>query len=328
MKTLMFLALPRAIAAAALLVAWLVGASQVRAAGLSCTGVPKSGDVTSNPIACTVFCGSGGRIAPAVALAPRTTDQLTITIHGRCFEAISDLGYSRIAFRGGSAGATIEAPSASTDPVVAIGGHHISFRNLTISGGVVGLQGNHGAQFNGANLVIRDASSADVLLNGATASLTASTMQNSGTDGIEENQGAVLFLVGGAIEGNARYGANVFGASSLYVDENAVIQNNRIAGAIASDGGSILVTAGVVGRNGAAISGVGGLEAGTGGHVRAETNSTIITENFVHGIWVYGGGTAFVDSGVAITNNSADGIHIEDGGAALIQGGSVISNNR
>jgi hypothetical protein len=65
-----------AIAAAALAIGLLAGGGEIRAAGLSCTGAPKSG-VSPNPIACTVNCASGGTIAAAIAYAPHTTGGLT-----------------------------------------------------------------------------------------------------------------------------------------------------------------------------------------------------------------------------------------------------------
>jgi parallel beta helix pectate lyase-like protein len=80
-------------------------------------------------------------------------------------------------------------------------------------------------------------------------------------------------------------------------------------------------------RNGATIGGVGGLEAGVGGHVRVETSSATVADNSVHGIWVYGGGTAFVDGGATIASNANNGIHVQDGGAVLVQGTSIISGN-
>ncbi len=192
----------RAIAATALLVAGLVGAGEAPAAGLTCTGVPNAGGVTSEPIECRVSCSAGGTIASAVALAPRTTDRLTILVEGTCSEAVSDGGHSRITLQGvGAAGSAITAPSASTNPVVNISGQHIHLSNLKISGGVVGVQGNVGAQFSGTDLFIFGASSADLLMNGATADLTGAIITQSGTDGIDENQGAVLFFNGGDIGG-------------------------------------------------------------------------------------------------------------------------------
>ena len=95
---------------------------------------------------------------------------MTITINGTCTEAVDDLGYSRITFQGGPSGGTIEAPNSSTNPVVNISGQHITLKNLTISGGVVGLQANHGAQFDAMNLVIKGGSSDDLALFGANAS--------------------------------------------------------------------------------------------------------------------------------------------------------------
>jgi hypothetical protein len=155
---------------ATLVVTLLAGAGEVRAQALSCTAgqvlIPVAAFATSNPISCTVNCEQGGKIASAIAMRPETTNTLTITINGTCTEAV-DLGspsnqYNGVTLQGGSSGGTIQAPSSSTSPVVNISGQNIHLNNLTISGGVIGLQANHGSQFDAMNLVIEGASSHDL----------------------------------------------------------------------------------------------------------------------------------------------------------------------
>src|SRR5215469_6251099 len=76
------------IAALALLAPCLAGPGDGRAqpvAGLTCQRpLPPEGQITSNPIACTVSYANGGTVASALALAPRTTAGLTVTIKGTC----------------------------------------------------------------------------------------------------------------------------------------------------------------------------------------------------------------------------------------------------
>jgi hypothetical protein len=135
---------------AALSAALLAGAGEVQAAGLSCTGLPAVGAVTSNPISCTVTCPSG-TVASAVALKPRTTSRLTITIKGICVESVDDLP-GGITLQGASSSATLQAPSSSTDPVLGISGTGVDLDKLTITGGVNALRGHSGSAFTGTNL--------------------------------------------------------------------------------------------------------------------------------------------------------------------------------
>jgi hypothetical protein len=314
-------------AAAALSCGLLAGGGEALAAGLSCTGVPVSG-VSRKPISCTVTCASGGSINAAVAYAPYTTAGLAITINGTCTQTVNDLGYSHITFQGGSSGGTILAPSASTNPVVSISGQQQNLNNLTISGGVTGLQGNPGAQFNATNLVIEGASSSDLLMNfGANAVVINSTIKNSAADGIDASDAASVGMHGGVIEGNAQWGANVGYTASLAVYDGAAIENNGDGGGQTTNGGSIYVTDAIVERNGAASGGLGGLVAGTGGHVFVSSSTASVVNNAVYGIFVNRDGTAGVNSGAAISGNGSDGIHVEAGGAAVVRGGSIIESN-
>ena len=134
------------IAALALLAAWFAGPGEGRAqspdaqfpGGLTCKKVPPEGHVTSNPIACTVSCAKGGKLASALALAPRTTAGLTITIKGTCIEAVDQVP-GNVTLQGASSGDGLQAPSASSNPVLGIGGAGVTLDNLTISGGANAL---------------------------------------------------------------------------------------------------------------------------------------------------------------------------------------------
>ena len=111
MKTVCCFSSHARIAALALLAAWLAGPGDGRAqlpgaqlpAGLSCQKVPPEGHVTSNPIACTVSCAKGGKLASALALAPRTTAGLTVTINGTCIEAVDQVP-GNVTLQGASSG--------------------------------------------------------------------------------------------------------------------------------------------------------------------------------------------------------------------------------
>src|SRR5215469_15538478 len=154
------------IAALALLAAWFAEPSEGRAespdtqlpGGVSCKKAPPEGHVTSNPIACTVSCARGGKLASALALAPRTTAGLTITINGTCVEAV-DLVPGNVTLQGASSGDGLQAPAVSSNPVLGISGAGVTLDNLTISGGVNALLVRNGATATGNNLVIEGSSS-------------------------------------------------------------------------------------------------------------------------------------------------------------------------
>jgi hypothetical protein len=113
----------------------LVGAGEVCAQALSCTKLPNSGFAISTPVSCTVNCAAGGTIASALALGPQTTNTLTITINGTCVESVDHVP-GGVTLQAASSGATLQAPSSSTDPVLGISGTGVTLTDLTITGGV------------------------------------------------------------------------------------------------------------------------------------------------------------------------------------------------
>src|SRR6516164_6297844 len=146
MKTVSCFSSRANIAVLALLAAWFAGPVEGRAespgaemaGGLTCQKVPPEGHVTSNPINCTVSCARGGKVASALALAPRTTAGLTITIAGTCVEAVDQVP-GNVTLQGASSGDGLEAPAASSNPVLGISGAGVTLDNLTISGGATAL---------------------------------------------------------------------------------------------------------------------------------------------------------------------------------------------
>jgi hypothetical protein len=290
--------------------------------------IPVPPGVTSDPIEVTVNCSSGGTVTQALALKYLTTNRLTITINGTCTEAI-DTGLSGYTLQGGSSGGALQAPSSSTNPVLGISGQHVTLTNLTISGGVNTVIGRHGGQFSGNNLVIQGGSNSDLQLNGATADLAGSTFQNSGNDGIEAYWGATLFLNGGTVQQNAGIGINAGYASRVDVFGGAVLQSNGFAGGQAFDGAAIYVSDATITKNatGSGFGPAGGLEAGTGGHVRVSGSNTSVVSNTLDGVAVYRGGSAAIDNAATIANNSQNGVKIYSGGAGFVRAGSVIKGN-
>jgi hypothetical protein len=291
---------------------------------LICPAVPPA-IPTFNPISCTVNCAQGGTIASALSLRARSTNNFTITINGTCVESVDHVP-SGVTLQAGMSGATLQAPNSSTDPVLGISGIGVTLTGLTISGGIYGLRGHPGAVFTGTNLVVEGASTYDVYLNHATATLTNPTVQNSSDTGIEVEHNGALFLNGGFVQNNSNIGVNVVynGAADVY--GNAVVQNNNSYGTGSGYGGTVHIYAATV-TNNITADGGGGVNAGTGGHVVVEGPSTVVSRNHGSGIAVYDGGDALVENGVTVTSNLGNGVTLSQGAFAKLRLGTVIHGN-
>ena len=313
--------------------------------GLTCQKpLPPQGHVTSNPIACIVSCAKGETVASALALAPRTTAGLTITIRGTCVEAVDQLP-GNVTLQGASSGDGLQAPATSSNPVLGISGAGVTLDDLTISGGVTALWVHSGATVAGNNLVIEGSSIGNVLANGI-ITLNSSTIEDSKGDGITARSGGFVFLNGGTVRNNSR-GINIGSGSNLTANAGAVISDN-IGGHGALVNGSLAVIAATIEGNSpdgvhlfnggsALIAGAGvvrsnGLDGVSvmGGSVELDG---VISNNARHGIFVRDSGTAIIDDGGAVMSNAANGILVLDGtvqvGAGGVGGGAagVIQSN-
>ena len=336
MKTVFCFSSRARIAAVAFLAVWFAGPDDGRAqwdgraqspAGLSCQKVPPEGHVTSNPIACTVSCAQGGRVASALALAPRTTAGLTVTIKGTCVEAVDQVP-GNVTLQGALSGDGLEAPNASSNPVLGISGAGVTLDNLTISGGVNALRVRSGGTATGNNLEIEGSSSQNVLANGV-ITLNSSTIENSSGHGIDVLSAGTVILNGGTVRKNFR-GLQIGNGSYLLVDGGAVIADN-----IGSHGveaaGSLSVRSGTIENNspdGINIS-FGGNAALIGGNLSVVKSNArdgvqvfggtlrslggVISGNARHGVSVFNSGTAILDTGAVVASNAANGVLVEDG---------------
>jgi hypothetical protein len=326
MKTISCFRSGAKIAALAVLSAWLAGPGDGRAespGGLTCQKVPPEGHVTSNPIACTVSCAKGGKVASALALAPRTTAGLTITINGTCIEAVDQVP-GNITLQGASSGDGLQTPAASSNPVLGISGAGVTLDNLTISGGVNALRVHSGGTAVGNNLEVEGSSSQNVLAQGE-LTLNSSTVEGSTGDGIDVLQAGKLFLNGGTVRNNVRginigngayltatAGAVISDNTGLGVETNgsltvfaATIEGNSNTGVLVINGGNAFVASpGVVKSNGRdGVQVLGGSARVSGG---------VISNNARYGISVFNG-TAILDTGAVVASNGSNGVLVEDG---------------
>jgi hypothetical protein len=296
-------------------------------AGLSCQKLPPEGHVTSNPIACTVSCAQGGRVASALALAPRTTAGLTVTIKGTCVEAVDQVP-GNVTLQGASSGDGLQAPAASSNPVLGLSGAGVTLDNLTISGGATPLWVHSGASAVGTNLEIEGSSIRNVLAQGV-LTLNSSTIEDSSGNGIDVLQAGKLLLNGGTVRNNSR-GINIGTGSYVLADGGAVITNNTGSHGVEAAGSLAVRSATIennspdginisIGGNAALIGGslsVVGSNARDGVQVFGGTLRSlggVISNNARHGISVFNSGTAILDTGVVVASNAANGVLVEDG---------------
>ena len=321
------------IAVLALLAAWFAmpgeGHAQLPSAqfpgGLTCHKAPPEGHVTSIPIACTVSCANGGTVASALALAPRTTAGLMITIKGTCVEAVDHVP-GNVTLQGASSGDGLQAPQASSNPVLGISGASVTLDNLTISGGVTALLVRSGAAAVGNNLVIEGSSGRNVMANGV-ITLNSSSIENSSGHGIDALSGGTVFLNGGAVRNNSR-GLQVGSASYVAVAAGTVISGSTATGAVVT--GALTVFSGTIENN--APDGIninnGGIAALLGGLAVVKSNARdgvrvfggsfrslggVISNNGGQGVSVFNSGTAILDTGTVVAANAANGVLVEDG---------------
>jgi hypothetical protein len=332
MKTISCFPSRARIAALALLAAWFAGPGDGRAqlpsaqfpGGLTCQKLPPEGHVTSNPIACTVSCTKGGKVASALALAPRTTAGLTITINGTCVEAVDQVP-GHVTLQGALSGDGLQAPLASSNPVLGISGAGVTLDNLTISGGVTALWVHSGASAVGNNLVIEGSSGRNVMANGV-ITLNSSSIESSSGHGIDALSGGIVFLNGGTVRNNAR-GLQV-GSASYVAGAGTVISDSTATGAAVT--GALTVSSGTIENNSPDGINVnnGGIAALLGGLAVVKSNARdgvqvfggsvrslggVISNNGRHGISVFNSGTAILDTGAVVAANGANGVLVEDG---------------
>ena len=329
------------IGALAFLAAWFAGPGEGHAqlpggqfpGGLTCQKLPPEGHVTSNPITCTVSCANGAKVASALALAPRTTAGLTITISGTCVEAVDQVP-ANVTLKGASSGDGLQAPDASSNPVLGISGAGVTLDNLTISGGVHALWVHSGASAVGTNLEIEGSSTATVLANGI-ITLNSSTIEGSAGDGIDVLSAGTVFLNGGTVRNNPR-GILIGDGSYLAANAGAVIGDSTANHGVEVAGGSLTVFGATIKGNpldgvqlfggGIAFIGSPGVVGPNGRDgVRANggvvhVQGGVISNNAEYGISVFHSGTAILDTGAVVASNATNGILVEDGTANVGNG--------
>ena len=309
-----------------------LSAGQCRAAGLRCSPLPAAGNVTSKPISCTVNCANGGSLAAALALRPRTTSRLTITIKGVCSEAVDDVP-GGVTIQAAAPGDGLSAPNSSANPVLGISGGGVMLTGLTISGGVDPLLVHKTGGVTGTNLVISGGATQDVLVSGGLTLIT-SIIENSAGDGIDSVSGGTVTVDGDTVQNNAMWGVQTSGGGQITIDQGAVISGNGTAGI--GSGGAVSGGNGYLAFwNGAIQNNVGleGILLATGGSARLgrliplSGDSVLVQDNAGDGITVLDGWLLVRDSTTVISSNSGNGIGIYGGGHALLQTDPVVQSN-
>jgi hypothetical protein len=254
-------------------------------------------------------------VASALALAPRTTAGLTVTIKGTCIEAVDHVP-ANVTLQGALSGDGLQAPATSSNPVLGISGAGVTLNNLMLSGGLNALLVHSGASAVGNSLVIEGSSIRNVLANGV-ITLNSPSIENSNGDGISALSGGIVFLNGGTVRNNSR---GILIGNGSYVDAfgSAVISDNT-AGHGIDDTGSLSVIAATIQGNSP-----DGIFVGNGGNAFI-ASAGVVQSNARDGVRVFGG-IVRVGGGV-ISNNAEYGISVFNSGAAILDTGAVVASN-
>lgn len=260
---------------------------------------------SSGPLNLTVNCGSGQHVGSALAQAQGRAGAVTITITGVCVEHVQ-IERDDVTLQGNSPADGFQAPSPATFAVIHVDGARTTVRNLTITGGQLGLQLAAGS-LSADSISVTGTSQSGIEIS-AIANISNSIFDFNQVNGVTVPQGGFALFGGSDISHNGFMGAAVNGgALELH---NTTVSNNALEGIQSWTGGRVSLTGGT-------------LQGNTFAALDLNSNSSAMI----------GGGTQVINngSGVAINTGSvADlrGVTISGNtggpGAVSVSGGSTL----
>ena len=280
-----------------------------------------------------IDCGAGQTIGDALGQAEDTLNPFHITVIGVCTELVT-INRDNITLQGASEGDGIQAPNSDNFQVLLRiqGAQKVQLKQLTFTGGSVGLLATRSASFSAENLQIKDSaflgihlreSSTGLLENsiiedhsecikvedGSYLNLKSCKVSKSGGHGIAVRSGSVAVIYSSTIDYNAASGVMSFDGSTLDFNDCTIEYNKS----------GISIWAGSAGRVGSSrIShNIGGIDIKSGGHLSI-THGTLVENNTGHGVFAVGGSTVESRAGSVIQNNAGYGIYLGD--ASLVTG--------
>jgi hypothetical protein len=277
-------------------------------------------DATADTL--TVICGTGGpgafaSISDAIASLPQnsTTEPHTINVTGTCTESVNIVNRQRITIQGQppAGTATIVAPTANSNVLVANGSRAMTFRRLIIQGGTTGVTANRDSE----------------------VTVDSCTIENNSI-GVSANQHSLLLVTSGSgptqVQNNTAIGVFILGASELVVPPSTSLQvQGNHDGVVVTEGSTgLLGNAVVTGNDAAGVFVQSGAQVQTLASAQISNNVLAPNPQDARAGVVVGNRSLFGANGTTISGNRGDGIIVGGelaGNATIRLMGATVSGN-
>jgi hypothetical protein len=288
-----------------------------------------------------VNCSRGQSISRALEHAPPGI-KLTLTVRGTCNEYVL-IDRDDVTLQGDPAwGAVLNGPEANAN-VIRVEGNRVRIDNLTVQGGVDGINVYGTSNVAITRAVIQNAAANGITLVNSHATVIDSTIEHSGGDGIYL-RGASALLGKNEIRLNSGAGVHLEGAS---IEANGnTITSNGSNGVELQSGSRATMNANMIWTNGsnpagrgngvfvsfshADIRGGNGISSNRQSGVAADGSTVTIvdskvTANGLGGVQVYLGSTLAI-SGGAVSLNTDNGVRLNTNSTGQIAGAAIQNN--
>jgi hypothetical protein len=249
-----------------------------------------------------VHCGSISKTGPtSITAALKLLDPSVpnkLNIFGTCNENVLIKGFNRLTFVGMQGASIVDASGRTAQTILVVDSTGVMFRQLTIDGGLVGVQCDSFSvcRFSG-----------DVVANGSGGiQITQSRAELDGTivrhtdNGLTSLDASSVRVDGGVVLDGNGTGVVVDGGSS-FESFGATISNSSLAGIKVSEHAFISLSGTTISGNGNGIE----LVRHSSLHLGA---SNTITANTGYGIFLFDLSFATFDPGNSVTGNNRNGI--------------------
>ena len=249
-----------------------------------------------------VHCGSISKTGPtSITAAVKLLDPSVpnkLNIFGTCTENVVISGFNRLSLVGKQEGSVVDASGGMAQTILVIDSTDVAFRQLTIDGGLVGVQCDDFSvcRFNGDTVV--NGRDGGIQITQSRAELSNSTIRSTGNGLTALGASSVRVLGGLTLENNGT-GSVIDGGSSMEV-LGARITGSQFAGIEVSEHAYLSLSATTISGNGNGIELVRHSSIHLGG-------GNMITGNHEYGIFLFDLSFANFDPGNNVTNNNRNG---------------------
>jgi hypothetical protein len=269
-----------------------------------------------------VDCTEGQKVSDAISRGD-AKKPLVIVVRGTCEESIT-IARDDVTIRGDTATAgRLHGPAPGVDTVV-VSGDRVALRQLTVTGGNVGVRIQGGYNLILDQVTVRDTGGRGVLVRSGTLEFTNSTIEHAGHDGLYLTRGAAARLATVQVLENSGRG--------IFVDSNAMvmvasstIRSNASSGVQLEAGAHGVFNNTTVDWNGTNPSQPGMGILATGAHVVVNAGN-VIAHNREDGIQAVASST-LVLSQSTVSDNGGSGVFGYLGANVVLHGPSTIAGN-